>query len=48
MASYKKYNRKKDVETFQSTIEVKIEDLDKRVSTSEYLQTDYTKNFLLL
>ena len=42
------YESKKDEETFKSSIEEKIEDLDKRVSTSENLQNDYKKNFLLL
>ena len=40
--------RKEDEETFKRSIEEKIEDLDKRVSTSENLQNDYKKNFLLL
>ena len=42
------YESKKYEETFKSSIEEKIEDLDKRVSTSENLQNDYKKNFLLL
>ena len=42
------YESKEDEETFKRSIEEKIEDLDKRVSTSENLQNDYKKNFLLL
>ena len=46
--NYYLYESKEDEETFKRSIEEKIEELDKRVSTSDNLQNDYKKNFLLL